>query len=339
VSPNETVDNQPEPLPWHDAVLSRLRSAWTQQRLPHALLLHGAAGLGKSVFARWLARLALCDSPRSPAAPCETCASCKLTRAGTHPDFLLIEPIEDKRTISVDQIRAASEKIALTSYRGGRKVAIVAPADLMTVNAANSLLKTLEEPPDSSLLVLVTSSPGRLPATIRSRSMRLGFHAPDHATARAWAEQRVDRPIRDAVMSYAAGAPLAALEALDDEFDELDAAMRTAISDLATGRRSLSAIAGDWSGEGLEVRLKWFEFWLASVIRSRIAGIDDQVTQAGASVPLPSPALRLNISALYQLLDEARQLRSVLVRTALQKELAVESLLIPLVRTDRTDRS
>jgi hypothetical protein len=115
--------------------------------------------------------------------------------------------------------------------------------------------------------------------------------------------------------------------------------MRTAISDLATGRRSLSAIAGDWSGEGLEVRLKWFEFWLASVIRSRIAGIDDQVTQAGASVPLPSPALRLNISALYQLLDEARQLRSVLVRTALQKELAVESLLIPLVRTDRTDRS
>jgi DNA polymerase-3 subunit delta' len=163
----------PQLLPWHEDAAAQLRKAWAANRLSHALLLQGAEGLGKQVFAAWLACAVLCDkSAGSELNCCGECAGCKLFAAGSHPDLLWVAPEEDKQQISIDQVRAATERLTKTSFRQGYKVAIVTPAHLMTPNAANSVLKTLEEPAPRSLLVLVTSQPSMLLPTVRSRCRR-----------------------------------------------------------------------------------------------------------------------------------------------------------------------
>ena len=173
-------ESQPAPLPaprllpWHADATTQLRQAWSTQRLPHAILVQGADGLGKRSFAAWLAAAVLCDkSNGSELNACGSCASCALVKAGSHPDLHGIAPEEDKQQRSVDQVRAACEKLSKTSFRQGYKVAILEPAHQMTPGAANSVLKTLEEPSGGSLLVLLTSRPSGLLPTIIDRAIGL----------------------------------------------------------------------------------------------------------------------------------------------------------------------
>jgi len=148
----EVAPRLTSPLPWHAPAVTQLAAAWASQHLPHALLLHGAAGLGKRHLAAWLAASVLCDRGAGALGRCGACASCKLIAAGSHADLAWVLPEEDKLQLSVDQIRALSERLAKTSYRqGGYKVAIIDPAHQMSVAAANALLKTLEEPPPKTL--------------------------------------------------------------------------------------------------------------------------------------------------------------------------------------------
>ncbi|CAG0911405.1 unnamed protein product, partial [Cyprideis torosa] len=136
--------------------------------LPHALLLIGQAGLGLNLFAERLAQRVLCRSKTATDQPCGECSACLQFGAAVHPDYKCIHLLEDKKKILVDQIRDLTEFMALTgSQGGGFKVIVIDPADRMNVNAANSLLKTLEEPPGRSLILLVASELHRLPATIK----------------------------------------------------------------------------------------------------------------------------------------------------------------------------
>ncbi len=178
-------ESQPAPLPaprllpWHAAASAQLRQAWSAQRLPHAILVQGADGLGKRSFAAWLAAAALCEkSTGAELNVCGACASCALIKAGSHPDLHWTAPEEDKQQLSVDQVRAACEKLSKTSFRQGYKVAILEPAHQMTPGAANSVLKTLEEPSPNSLLVLLTSRPSGLLPTVRSRCQKLTIARP-----------------------------------------------------------------------------------------------------------------------------------------------------------------
>ncbi|MBI5040490.1 MAG: DNA polymerase III subunit delta', partial [Gammaproteobacteria bacterium] len=154
------------PYPWQDTEWAQLRARAAQRRLPHALLVTGPAGVGKCDFADAFARSLLCKHPAGDGSACGNCEACHLVRAGTHPDYLTVTFIEDKTQIGIDQIRELCRALALKSHAGGYKIAIVTPAERMTVEAANSLLKTLEEPTDNTLLMLVTEQPARLPATI-----------------------------------------------------------------------------------------------------------------------------------------------------------------------------
>ncbi|MFQ5982507.1 MAG: DNA polymerase III subunit delta', partial [Woeseiaceae bacterium] len=133
-----------------------------QGRAPHALMLTGAAGVGKRCAAAWIARrrLNIGDDGALPEFP---------LAVPEHADLRWLCPLEDKHTIGIEQIRELVGDLSLTSYAGGGKVAVIEPAYAMTVSAANSLLKTLEEPAGDALLVLVVDKTGRLPATIFSR--------------------------------------------------------------------------------------------------------------------------------------------------------------------------
>jgi DNA polymerase III subunit delta' len=178
--------------PWQHEVFARLERNLREGRLAHALLFAGPARMGKLDVARALAARLLCQSPRDDGLACGACRACNLLAAGTHPDFQFVsfEPTDkgDKlRTeLVVEQIRRLGEWFSKTSQFGGAQVVVVEPAEMLNTAAANALLKTLEEPSGNRYLLLVSSRPGRLPATIRSRCQRLEFALPTRDTARAW---------------------------------------------------------------------------------------------------------------------------------------------------------
>ena len=165
-------------IPWLKPVVEAWQSSEEQGRLPHAVMLAGPRGTGKRSAAAWLARARLgLDQEALPAFPAEL---------PEHADFRYLAPPDDKHSIGVDQVRELVAELSLTSYEGGGKVALIEPADAMTTSAANSLLKTLEEPPGATLLILVVDRPGHLPATIFSRCQRLNVRAPSEAEGLDW---------------------------------------------------------------------------------------------------------------------------------------------------------
>lgn len=191
-------------------------------RWPHALLIEGRRGIGKRALALHFAQALLCETPREDGGPCGICASCGYVRAGAHPDLRVMEPIERDEEgdetpvdeIVVDRIRELIEFTQLTTHRQRAKVAVIIPAEAMNAAAANALLKTLEEPPAATYLMLVSHQPGRLRATIVSRCQRLTAPEPEAAAAAKWLEEQ-GAAESELLLAQAGGAPLLALALAD----------------------------------------------------------------------------------------------------------------------------
>ncbi len=271
------------PLPWHRPQLAALLAR--REALPHALLVHGPAGIGKAAFARAIAAGLLCESPRDGLA-CGACGSCHWLGQGNHPDYREIVPEaaeeEDEApeaeaarpekakslVIKIEQIRDVADFVALTTHRGGHRVLVLHPAEALHPAAANALLKTLEEPPPGTLIVLVTSYPARLLATLRSRCRRLGLPLPPAAQARAWLEAEGVADAR-AVLALAGGAPLLARELAGPEETKL----RTRVlAELARpgGADPLQFAALERAA--VERFLFWLQTWVHDLVRVRLAG-------------------------------------------------------------------
>ena len=220
-----------QPLPWHQAEFDALAGA--RRALPHALLVHGPRGIGKLEFARALAQALLCESPTAANAACGQCAACAWFEAGSHPDYRQLEPVagnEDEEegerpakaarkstVIKIEQIRALPELVNVSSHRGGPKVIVVHPAEALNVNAANALLKSLEEPPPGTHFTLVSHRPHQLLPTIKSRCRQVSLRAPDRESAAAWL---ASKGMKDAALALAhtGDAPLLALELADSDY-------------------------------------------------------------------------------------------------------------------------
>jgi DNA polymerase-3 subunit delta' len=303
-----------EGLPWLAPVRAQVQRAAERDRLPHALLIHATSGLGSESLAAWIAALALCDKPAS--APCGECAECHLLTAGNHPDLLWVTREDDAKQLQIDQIRALCETLALKSYRGGYKVAVVTTADVMNANAANALLKTLEEPPPQSLLILCSARPSRLPATVVSRCLRLTIPTPPPAQALEWLESHAEGGWTR-ILQYASGAPLRALELRASAFEQLDEEMRQAVARLARRELDIPTTAGRWAKDALERRLEWIETWITDSIRTALSEPADLQSSGGIR----------KIRGLYGVLDHARGMRLEL-STSLNMQLAAEELLL-----------
>jgi DNA polymerase-3 subunit delta' len=154
-----------------DKAINILVRTMQRGRIASSYLFAGEPGIGKKYTAVTLAKALNCLT--SPGDACDECPSCKKIDSGIHPDFLLISP--ESGQIRVEEIRAIDEMLSLKAFEGRYKVVIVDDADTMNQYAANAFLKTLEEPPEESLIILVSSNPGRLPDTIRSRCSRINF--------------------------------------------------------------------------------------------------------------------------------------------------------------------
>jgi DNA polymerase-3 subunit delta' len=154
-----------------DKAINILVRTMQRGRIASSYLFAGEPGIGKKCTAVTLAKALNCLT--SPGDACDECPSCKKIDSGIHPDFLLISP--ESGQIRVEEIRAIDEMLSLKAFEGRYKVVIVDDADTMNQYAANAFLKTLEEPPEESLIILVSSNPARLPDTIRSRCSRINF--------------------------------------------------------------------------------------------------------------------------------------------------------------------
>jgi len=258
-------------LPWQERPLAELLAQ--RDTLAHALLIYGPRGIGKHAFALGLAQALLCESPRPDGLGCGTCEGCRYAIAGAHPDLMRLELLQtDPETglleavdlIAVDRVRALIDFAAITSHRHRAKVAVVAPADRMNPNAANALLKTLEEPPPATYLILVSEAPGRLAPTVVSRCRKVRAPVPSEAEARSWlVAQGVSEP--DVALALAGGAPLAALSHADPGVQDERRAWIAALSDPA--RLSPTKLAARIDAAGKDERrprLAWAIEWLAA---------------------------------------------------------------------------
>jgi len=327
------------PLPWHRETLRRLLG--DRARLPHALLVHGPAGIGKVEFARALGAALLCESPRDGLA-CGTCASCHWYSQGNHPDFREIVPDaaqEDEEgdaaeadsgkpekakslVIKIDQVRAVADFVALSSHRAGYRVLLIHPAEALHPGAANSLLKTLEEPPQGAFIALVSDRPARLLPTLRSRCRMLALPPPPRAEALAWLRERgVAQP--EVALASAGGAPLGAVEFARPEEAEL---RKRVLNELAkpSGADALG-FGATVDRASLERVIHWMQTWIHDLVRVRFAG--EARHHADYAQPLRARARAADVAALLDLDRELAVARS-LAAHPLNARLLAEHLLM-----------
>jgi DNA polymerase-3 subunit delta' len=314
-----------KPFPWHEAALRRLLEA--RDRIPHAILIHGPAGIGKVAFARALAAGALCEAPRAQLA-CGACPSCHWFSQGNHPDFREIVPeaaAEDDEgdgtdadsggrdrvksvVIKIDQIRAVADFIALSTHRAGFRVLLIHPAEALQPASANALLKTLEEPPPRTLIALVSDRPARLLPTLRSRCRKVALAQPPRAAALAWLGEQGLAGAQGA-LDAAGGAPLLALELAQPEEAEL---RRRLVAELAKpGGADALQFSATVDKARLERTLWWLQTWVHDLVRARLAG--DVRHHAEHAAAIRARARGADLDALLELereLAEARRLAS-----------------------------
>jgi DNA polymerase III subunit delta' len=307
---------------WLAPAIASLNAARKAGRLPHALLIHDAvAGAGGDWLANWAASVALCLSPDD--APCGKCAGCVRVANNQHPDLARLVPIEDSKQLRIEQVRELAQELSLTSHQGGYKVGILSPADSMNRFAANALLKTLEEPPARTLLILVASQPSRLPATILSRCQKLKVRAPTRAESLEWLQATRGAGDWDGVLDVLGDAPFAAAEADPKAIPALGIETRRTLEELEQGTADPVATAERWHRADTALRLRCFETWLTDRIQ-RQAAPAAAVGNSGAA-HLPRGLSIMNIRALFELVEGVRDLRSSL-DVPINRSLALELL-------------
>ena len=327
-----------ELLPWHEAPLRELLGR--RDQLPHALLLYGRQGIGKVEFARAIAQSLLCESQVNAVA-CGTCDACGWFSQGNHPDFRELmpgalgedevdmdEPIDPdakakkkSKEIKVEQIRDIADFMTLSTHRNGFRVLLIHPAETLNANAANSLLKTLEEPPSRTLILLVTDQIGRLLATIKSRCQRILVPAPDEATALAWLKAQ---GIADAEGAFwqAGGAPLAAVTYANIDYQSQRKAFLQVLTDAGADHL---ATAQAFEKSDLANVVTWLQTWVSDVALSRLTGaVRHHRDQRAAIARIAS---RVHLPALFRYESQLRQARRT-IHHPLNARLLLEQLLI-----------
>lgn len=291
-------------LPWQESVWQELLKRHQSAGLPHAMLLTGAAGIGKHELALHTAQWLLCRNPGMH--PCGSCHSCQLWVAGSHPDFMLCLPEDGSRQIRIDAVRKVNEFLAQTPQISRCQVVILSPAEVMNANAANALLKTLEEPPGESYLLLETERFGSVLPTIRSRCQRLVLPTPVLQESLAWLQtQGLQSDLAVQALRLNQGAPLAAREWLQQDRGRQQQQWLQQLGQWSRGDVALQGLAESWSKIEIVDVTAWFYLVLSDCIKANIGVGAAQQTLAGEVASLCdcatlSPAKLITLQASVQ---------------------------------------
>ena len=321
--------------PWQASVAQSVLA--DRARWPHAMLISGRRGLGKRLLAMHFARSLLCEAPQADGSACGVCTSCRYVASGVHPDLRIVEPVivDDEGNvtatdaITVERIRDVIAFTQLSTHRHRGKVVLIAPAEAMNVAAANALLKTLEEPPADTYMLLVSHQPARLPATIVSRCRRLAAPEPDAASAAQWLAERVSMNATR-VLAQAGGAPLFALTLADENTQRdgdllLGELMRPErLSAVAVGAR-VDATPKDERKAAVAAILYWLLTWTADLASVTSGGVARFHPERGeALLQLAARVARVPLFRYYHSLLRQR----ALLAHPLQPRLVIEALII-----------
>ncbi|WP_448090964.1 DNA polymerase III subunit delta' [Pseudomonas azerbaijanoccidentalis] len=258
-----------EAYPWQDSLWQQLAGR-TQHA--HAYLLHGPAGIGKRALAERLMASLLCQRPSALDA-CGECKSCLLLKAGSHPDNYILEPEEADKAIKVDQVRDLVSFVVQTAQLGGRKVVLIEPVESMNINAANALLKSLEEPSGDTVLLLVSHQPSRLLPTIKSRCVQQACPLPSEAMSQAWLAKALPDCTdeeRGELLTLAAGSPLAAVNLQAQGVREQRAQVVEGVKKLLKQQQSPTQLAEGWNAIPLLLLFDWFCDWSSLILRYQL---------------------------------------------------------------------
>jgi len=299
--------------PWQQSQWQQIDQLLSAGHLPHAMFLHGNQGLGKADFALALAHAVLCQQPAEDHQACGLCASCQLLAAKTHPDLYYLQPTASEKSkskkpalnIRIDDIRTLCDKLNQTSQYGGYRVAILDEADQLTISAANSLLKTLEEPGHNVLIILVSARSHRLPVTIRSRCQLMRFTVPDEKQSLGWMNQNQQESYTaeqlKQALKYAYGSPLAALKHLQEteQLELLSEAMTAAIS----GKNSLDYAVKLAKFTKIQI-LEGMLSWVSDLTKLVNCGPDTDIINIQHRSTLQALAKRVNQQRLFRFYEQ-----------------------------------
>jgi DNA polymerase-3 subunit delta' len=329
-------------MPFHDLIgherpKALLKASILHDRVAHAYLFYGEDGIGKRRAAVRFAQAINCDTDYGPDGPdaCGACRSCHQIEAHLHPDFLLIEPDQEQANpqIKIEQIRELEQQVIYRPLVGRRKVCVIDEADRMTLGAANALLKTLEEPPDHSLLVLVTSRPSALPATVRSRCQGIRFVPPARTQVEAALILKREMPPADARflaivtqarIGQALKTDLVATRSQQDEYSAL-----TSAKSLQSVATLLTAAEALYKSDRAPEALEWIARWVRDLILVRIGADPDSFLNLDRLPDLQEAAQGLQLDALLILLEEIDTIQRAATRN-LNLQMALETILLRL---------
>ena len=249
-------------MPWHQGHWQALVG---QQHFAHAYLFTGPSGAGKRAFASAFAAWLMCEQPTGGQA-CQQCRSCLLRQAGSHPDLLSIAPEEQGKAIRVDAIR----QLVDFAQQGGRKVVLLQPAEAMNQNAANALLKSLEEPTADTYLLLISDQPSRLLPTIRSRCRVQPLGAPGQQQALSWLAAELPDSTAEQqglLLQMAGGAPLRALALQQMDALALRDKVVEGVKALLKGQISAPRLCEQLNAVPVELLLDWFADWTLDLLK------------------------------------------------------------------------
>ncbi|MEX0603906.1 MAG: DNA polymerase III subunit delta' [Marinobacter sp.] len=318
-------------MPWLDAARASVHGRFTASQLPHALLIAGEKGVGKRAFAEEVSSFLVCDQPVDQAlVACGKCKQCELLAGESHPDVRVYAP-EKSRMIKVDQIRALSGFAVASPQVARRKLIIVDRADQLNINAANALLKTLEEPSADVVLLLLQETGRPILPTLMSRCQRLLIPTPSTDIAQQWLQGKLadtgveygDELQRQA-LELAGFAPRLAFDYLAGDFLSLRADALKAFRRYMKSEIPVSEASRPFKALGLEATLWLMEVWAADLARTSAGGTprDSDAAEMLSFLASVNPAFRA-----HQLRDAIHEARSASIYNA-NPELEAQRLLI-----------
>jgi DNA polymerase-3 subunit delta' len=319
----------------HERAIRQLRAAVVAARPASAYLVTGPIGVGKGTVARALAASLVCDAPAEGDA-CGDCPQCARTTAGTHPDVRMVAREDDRRDIRTEQARELTRWLTLRPLMAARQVALVDDAECLNEHGQNALLKTLEEPPGQSVLILLATHASLLLPTVRSRCQRVRLDPlPAPLVDRFLAERGVADEVRQAIVPRAEGSPGRALALVDDpraaargrmldQLGRLDDATAAELSSLA------QALARDDVDVALETTVSWYRDLLGLVVD----GAETELRNVDADAPLRATASRSTLARVLGALETVCDTIRAVERNA-NRTLALETMLLGLRRIER----
>lgn len=262
------------PLPWHREAWEAFHQQYSSDQISHAFLISAHAQSGKRMFATMLAQFFLCETPHGHVA-CGRCGACLLSEAGNNPDFTIVEPEEKSKIIKIDQIRELKQFIETSSHAFGRRIILIDSAENLNINAANALLKGLEEPPADVIFLLLSDRPKSVLPTISSRCRALKLPNPSTPQSLQWLATQAPETLSEDLefaLDYAQGRPLKALMTLVDESAASKKTLNNDLLNLMKGQEMVCKMAGRYyKNDALEV-LNVLSYWLSALLKFQVSG-------------------------------------------------------------------